>query len=173
MENDVTYKKINIESELYDELRQYCDDNGIRFVDFVENALEIALYESQVPTVEIKNDSKIYKKKSSKKNKTDKYSPTKLYTDYKANYRNHILFIQCGSFFEVYDDDALTCSELFGWKIFNRGEFRVAGTGISNKSYFIDKLRKINKEYVIIEQEIDEKDLEHPIKRIITEIYPD
>ncbi len=34
---------IPIESELYDRVRRYCDQSGIRFKDFVENALESAM----------------------------------------------------------------------------------------------------------------------------------
>ncbi|MFO7715102.1 hypothetical protein [Desulfosarcina sp.] len=34
---------IIIDSDLYENLRQYCDDCGIRFVDFVEEALENAI----------------------------------------------------------------------------------------------------------------------------------
>jgi len=35
-------KTISIDSELYENLRKYCDQNGFRFTVFIENALESA-----------------------------------------------------------------------------------------------------------------------------------
>lgn len=39
----MTQFSIPIERDLYESLRQYCDKNGIRFVDFIEEALENAI----------------------------------------------------------------------------------------------------------------------------------
>jgi len=173
MDDDTEYKKINVNSELFYEIRQYCDDNGIRLLDFIEDALEIALYEDQVSLIDTKHDTSIGKKKSSLKNKSDKYSPIKLYTEFKDIHPKHIIFTQCGSFYEVLNNDAMTCSELFGWIVFNRGENRVAGIPVSQKEILIEKLKRLKVAYIIVEQNIDENDMENPIKREITEIFPD
>lgn len=39
-----TTERIEISSELYQSLRDYCDQNGLRFVDFIEDSLELATY---------------------------------------------------------------------------------------------------------------------------------
>ena len=41
MENS-KYKTISIDAELYDNLRSFCDNAGLKFLDFVEEALETA-----------------------------------------------------------------------------------------------------------------------------------
>ncbi len=40
-------KSIQIDVELYDELRRICDQRAMRFKDFVDDALERAVYEDQ------------------------------------------------------------------------------------------------------------------------------
>ncbi len=40
-------KTISINAELYDQLREYCDTAGIRFKDFVEDALDEAAYREE------------------------------------------------------------------------------------------------------------------------------
>jgi hypothetical protein len=42
-----TLKSIHIEADVYDELRRICDRKGMRFKDFVDEALERAVYEDQ------------------------------------------------------------------------------------------------------------------------------
>jgi hypothetical protein len=173
MVHDTEYKNVKIGSEIYDEARQYCDDNGIRFIDFIEDALENAVYETQELNFrKIENIEEIRTKPSLTRNRSGKYSPTKMHIENKVKFPNHIIFIQCGSFFEVYDDDALTCSEIFGWKTFNRGEFRVAGIPTTKKTYLVQNLTEMRKAYIFIEQHKDEKDLENQIKRVITDIFP-
>ncbi|MFH1984012.1 MAG: hypothetical protein ABIL58_19405 [Pseudomonadota bacterium] len=39
---------IAIDGALYRELRGYCDTNGIRLVDFIEDSLETAIYRSEM-----------------------------------------------------------------------------------------------------------------------------
>ena len=39
---------IEISSELYQSLREYCDRNGYRFIDFVEDSLETATYRDEL-----------------------------------------------------------------------------------------------------------------------------
>ena len=163
---------IKINNELYNEVRNYCDDKGIRLINFIEDALECAIYEDQESNEEKETeDNFLKKKKTSLKNKSNEFSPTNVYEKNKPKYSDHILFIQCGSFFEVYDDDALICSEVFGWKTFDRGEYAVSGIPVYRKG-FREILQEAKKPYVIIEQTVDEKDTENPIKRIITEIFP-
>ena len=43
-----TKRPIRISEALYDELRDYCDRSGIRFVRFVEEALEKATYVDEI-----------------------------------------------------------------------------------------------------------------------------
>lgn len=42
-----TLKSIHIDEKLYEELRSICDQRGIRFKDFVHDAMERAIYEDQ------------------------------------------------------------------------------------------------------------------------------
>ena len=37
-------KTIILSAQLFQELRQYCDRNGLRFVEFIEDALETAIH---------------------------------------------------------------------------------------------------------------------------------
>ena len=41
-------EQIEITSELYENLREYCDQNGYRFVDFIEDSLETATYRDEL-----------------------------------------------------------------------------------------------------------------------------
>jgi hypothetical protein len=51
-------KTIRIDPDLYNQLRNYCDENGIRFLEFVEWALENAVHLDQVEDI-INNEAKI------------------------------------------------------------------------------------------------------------------
>ena len=42
------FQTITIDGALYKELRGYCDANGIRLVDFIEDSLETAIYRSEM-----------------------------------------------------------------------------------------------------------------------------
>ncbi|HDI59880.1 MAG TPA: hypothetical protein ENF48_05965 [Desulfobacteraceae bacterium] len=44
-------RAIRVSADLLDELRSYCDRNGIRFLAFVEEALEKATYVDQIETL--------------------------------------------------------------------------------------------------------------------------
>jgi hypothetical protein len=44
----MTHQSITIDSDLYENLRAYCDNSGIRFVDFVEDALEQAIAHEEI-----------------------------------------------------------------------------------------------------------------------------
>jgi hypothetical protein len=170
MKENYEYVKVNVGNNLYKEIRAYCNNNGIRLIDFVEDALERALYYNEEKIQENTNSVKIFKN-TIFKNKSNLYSPINLYKENKVKYPNHIIFVQCGSFFEIYNEDASACSKLFEWKTFNRGEHTVAGIPTNRKDITIKKLRELKIEYIFIEQEFDAKDIEYPIKRKISEIF--
>jgi DNA mismatch repair ATPase MutS len=96
------------------------------------------------------------------------YAPIVLFEQLKAKYPKHIIFIQCGYYYDVYDEDARECNRLFNWKIYKRGELDYTGT--SRKSTkFKDALKSMNHPYIIVDQYIENEYL----KRKVVEIFPD
>ena len=57
--------------------------------------------------------------------------PIEISRELGAEYPDYIVFVQVGCYLEVYDEDAYTCSEIFGWKVVDRGQgFEFTGVGI-------------------------------------------
>ena len=78
--------------------------------------------------------------------------PYEIFKKLKVKYPEHIIFIQVGYFWELYNDDALLCSEYFGWTTFKRGrEQLVTGVPI-NAKYIYDVLKSNNEAYVLVRQ---------------------
>jgi len=50
--------KIDISVELYQNIREYCDQNSLRFVDFIEDSLESATYRDELERL-VNDESKI------------------------------------------------------------------------------------------------------------------
>ena len=88
----------------------------------------------------------------------------------KIQYPNHIIFVQNGYFFEIYEKDAKICSELFQWKIAKDRSYEYTGVPI-NAHKFKEKLQNINQSYIIVKQE-DKENNPKTINRSIVEIYP-
>ena len=50
--------KIDISVELYQNIREYCDKNSLRFIDFIEDALESATYRDELERL-VNDESKM------------------------------------------------------------------------------------------------------------------
>ena len=50
--------KIELSEEIYKNIREYCDQNGYRFVDFVEDSLELATYRDELERL-VNDEAKI------------------------------------------------------------------------------------------------------------------
>ena len=78
--------------------------------------------------------------------------PIDIVNDLKIDYPDHIVFVQNGFFWEVYEGDAEVCSRLFGWKIASHGTGRTF-TGVPiNARKFKDRLEDESVSYVMVAQ---------------------
>ena len=86
----------------------------------------------------------------------------------KALYPDHLVFIQNGYYFEILNEDAEYCNQLYGWTIYER-QANIPMTGFTDNIRKIwSDLRKFEKPYVLVSQ-LEKGD--NP-KRGITEIFP-
>jgi len=67
-QNKSHLKTISIRAKLYDQLRAYCDQKGIKFVDFIEEALESAAHLDHI--TEILGDEESLKEKIADEQRT-------------------------------------------------------------------------------------------------------
>jgi len=80
---------------------------------------------------------------------SDSPKPIDLYHHLKKRYPSHILFIKNGFFFDIFNEDAKFCSDVFGWKITKNNSH--VKTGVPVNAYrFKDNLRNRNKPYLIV-----------------------
>ena len=78
------------------------------------------------------------------------------YYKYRQEYKDTILFIKVGSFYETFDKDALILNKLFGYKVKRIKDKIKAGFPISRLDYVLRLIGNIN--YTIIDnKEIKEK----------------
>lgn len=96
--------------------------------------------------------------------------PIDIARELKSEYPDHVVFVQNGYFWETYDGDAKTCSEIFGWKVADHGhgaEF----TGVpANAFRFKEKLEALGMSYILVGQS------EYPssvpdVERQVVELY--
>ena len=170
---------VEIPIDLYNNVKNHCENFRIELDDFIEDSLElnISRNEEQAIKAVAKATAKAKAKKKPKKkllkNKTDIYSPINLHHQYKEQFPAHIIFIQSGVFYEVFDEDAESCEKIFYWKVRIRGDITLSGIHIHNIQSATDKLEELNQAYILIPQTIDESDLTNPIQRHISTIYPE
>ena len=96
-----------------------------------------------------------------------KYAPINMFREFKSKYPTHIIFIQCGRFYEVFGEDANECHRLFGWKTIKKCGVDWTGTPTWSPN-FKDKLKSLNRAYIIVDQIIEDGYL----KRQLAEKHP-
>lgn len=76
----------------------------------------------------------------------------KIVEEVKSRLREHIVFVQCGFFWEVLADDAIVCSEIFGWRL-GDGPSGVYMTGVPTNAFrFKQQLEDLGYSYVLVGQ---------------------
>ena len=85
-------------------------------------------------------------------------------------FEKYIVFVQNGYFFEIYDEDAHTCADIFGWKIAAHGpEFEFTGTPL-NSFRFKNRLESEGRSYIIVGQ-IEYPSSQPIVERCVIELY--
>lgn len=112
--------------------------------------------------------ARVLKKDRQNAKSLKKYAPINMFREFKSKYPTHIIFIQCGSFYEVFGEDANECHKLFGWKTFKKCGLDSTGTPTWS-STFKDELKSLNRSYLIVDQIIENGHL----SRQLAEKHPD
>ena len=85
--------------------------------------------------------------------------------DIKSSHPDHIVFVQCGYFLEVYGEDAVVCSEIFGWKIAGGNSRFEEHTGVPAGAFrFKQRLEDDGLSYVLVGQG-------DPSERLVIEVF--
>jgi len=77
------------------------------------------------------------------------------YYKYRMEYKDFLLFIKIGNFYEVFDKDSLILNKLFGYKIKKIKDSIKVGFSLSRLDYILKLIGNIN--YVIIDNIVVEK----------------
>jgi len=77
------------------------------------------------------------------------------YYKYRMEYKDFLLFIKIGNFYEVFDKDSLILNKLFGYKIKRIKDSIKVGFPINRLDYIIKLIGNIN--YVVIDNTVVEK----------------
>lgn len=78
--------------------------------------------------------------------------PRDIASDLKADFPDHIVFVQEGYFWSAYEDDAYRCAELLGWKVGSRGtSYCFTGTPIWARR-FKEKLAEAGISFILVRQ---------------------
>jgi len=77
------------------------------------------------------------------------------YYKYRMEYKDFLLFIKIGNFYEVFDKDSLILNKLFGYKIKRIRETIKVGFPLNRLDYIIKLIGNIN--YVVIDNTVVEK----------------
>ena len=77
------------------------------------------------------------------------------YCKYRMEYKDFLLFIKMGNFYEVFDKDGLILNKLFGYKIKRIKDNIKVGFPISRLDYILKLIGNIN--YVVIDNTIVKK----------------
>ena len=75
------------------------------------------------------------------------------YYKYRMEYKDFLLFIKIGNFYEVFDKDSLILNKLFGYKIKRIRETIKVGFPLNRLDYIIKLIANIN--YVVIDDTDD------------------
>ena len=77
------------------------------------------------------------------------------YYKYRMEYKDFLLFIKRGNFYEVFDKDSLILNKLFGYKIKRIRETIKVGFPLNRLDYILKLIGNIN--YVVIDNTVIEK----------------
>lgn len=77
------------------------------------------------------------------------------YYKYRMEYKDFLLFIKIGNFYEVFDKDSLILNKLFGYKIKRIKDSIKAGFPLTRLEYILKLIGNIN--YVVIDNTVVEK----------------
>ena len=77
------------------------------------------------------------------------------YCKYRMEYKDFLLFIKVGNFYEVFDKDSLILDKLFGYKIKRIKDSIKVGFPLNRLDYIIKLIGNIN--YVVIDNTVVEK----------------
>ena len=77
------------------------------------------------------------------------------YYKYRMEYKNFLLFIKIGNFYEVFDKDSLILNKLFGYKIKRIKDSIKVGFPLNRLDYILKLIVNIN--YVVIDNTVIEK----------------
>ena len=77
------------------------------------------------------------------------------YYKYRMEYKDFLLFIKIGNFYEVFDKDGLILNKLFGYKIKKVKDTIKVGFPLSRLDYILKLIGNIN--YVVIDNTLIEK----------------
>ena len=77
------------------------------------------------------------------------------YYKYKLEYRNYLILIKIGSFYECFDKDALIINELFNYKLKRVNNSFKLGFPIKTIDIIKLKLEDKNINYIIVDKEIE------------------
>jgi len=77
------------------------------------------------------------------------------YYRYRMEYKDFLLFIKIGNFYEVFDKDSLILNKLFGYKIKRIKDSIKVGFPLSRLDYILKLIGNIN--YVVIDNTVVEK----------------
>jgi len=93
-----------------------------------------------------------------------------IFQDIKSKYPEHLVIIENGCYFEVFEKDAEYFSNMYGWKIYER-QIGVSMTGFPEDAKKVwNDLKNLNKPYVVVSQLPNQK--RGKIQRTISEIFP-
>ena len=79
------------------------------------------------------------------------------YYKYKIDYKNYLILIKCGNFYECINKDALIINKLFKYKVVRLSNNLKAGFPINALDKVLIRLDKEKINYIIIENKIKKK----------------
>ena len=76
------------------------------------------------------------------------------YYKYKVKYKDYIIMMKYGNFYETLDNDALIMNKLFDYKLTKLSNTFKVGFPISSLNSVLDKLNKYSINYIVIDEDI-------------------
>lgn len=81
-----------------------------------------------------------------------------IYNKYKYDFSDYILLIKSGNFYICLKNDAIVINNIFDYKIIETKNYIKTGFPLTSLPKVIDKLRKLNVNYLLVEKEIIKKE---------------
>lgn len=75
----------------------------------------------------------------------------------KVLYKNYVVLIKNGNFFEVFNKDAIVMNRIFGYKVMFYKKYLKLGFSIDLRNIVFRKLEKNNINYIIFDKELIDK----------------